>query len=389
MFDCFIIGAGVCGGVIARRLAEEKNKRVLLIEKRDHIAGNLFDWKNEAGILVQKYGPHIFHTNRDDVYQFICRFSEWQDFKLRCAVVMDEKITPSPFNFKTIDLFYSPEKAETIKQALLMEYPGRNKVTIVEMLSSTNPLVKEYADMLFAKDYSLYTAKQWGIPAEQIDISVLQRVPVRLDYEDMYFDDKYECMPVHGFSAFYQSLVTHPNIEIVTKTDGLAYLTLSETERCVTVKGCETLVPVVYTGPIDALLEYRFARLPYRSLHFDFRTLDTPDFQQAPVVAYPQAPGYTRITEFTKLPEQDGHRRTTIAYEYPVPYQQGVTAEPYYPIINRENLACYQEYSREASVFSNLFLCGRLAEYKYYNMDQAIARAFAVYQDVADFIDKK
>lgn len=389
MFDCLVIGAGICGGVIARRLAEEKNLRVLLVEKRSHIAGNLFDKKNEAGILVQEYGPHIFHTSRDDIYDFICRFSDWQPFKLRCAAVIDGKTTPSPFNFKTIDMFYSPEKAEKLKKELVSEYPGRDTVTIVEMLESVNPLVKEYADMLFEKDYSLYTAKQWGIPAEQIDVSVLRRVPVRLDYKDMYFDEKYECLPIDGFTKFYESLVNHPNIEILTETDGIEYLDISKDKKCVAVKVCDKLIPVVYTGPIDALLRYRFSRLPYRSLKFDVQTLDNSDFQQAPVVAYPQAADYTRITEYTKLPVHDGHGKTTVAYEYPIQYKQGESAEPYYPIINEKNVECYREYYREIEDIENLFLCGRLADYKYYNMDQAVERAFAVYREIADYIDNK
>lgn len=389
MFDCLVIGAGICGGVIARRLAEEKNLKVLLVEKRSHIAGNLFDKKNEAGILVQEYGPHIFHTNRDDIYDFICRFSEWQPFKLRCAVVIDGKTTPSPFNFQTIDAFYPPEKAEKLKSELLSEYPKRDAVTIVEMLESKNPIVKEYADMLFAKDYSLYTAKQWGIPADRIDVSVLRRVPVRLDYKDMYFDEKYECLPSGGFTEFYKSLVSHPNIEIRTETDGIEYLNILKDKKCVEVKGCDSLIPVVYTGPIDALLNYRFSHLPYRSLRFDVQTIDCNDFQQAPVVAYPQAADYTRITEYTKLPVHDGHGKTTVAYEYPLPYRQQANAEPYYPIINEENLEAYQKYYREIEDIDNLFLCGRLADYKYYNMDQAVARAFTVYGEIADFIDNK
>ncbi|WFR56311.1 UDP-galactopyranose mutase [Anaerocolumna sp. AGMB13025] len=388
MYDCIIVGAGFCGSVIARKLAEESNKKVLILEKRNHIAGNAYDEFNEYGILIQKYGPHIFHTNSDEVYAFITRYGAWKDYRLNCEVFMDGVYTPSPFNFKTIDTFYPEEYARKLKQNILEEYPNRDKATIVEMLESKNPIVKQYANMLFEKDYSLYTAKQWGIEPSKIDISVLKRVPVRFNYEDRYFDDKYECFPKKGYTNFFENLLNHENITVKTNIDALKEIQIDDKKGKVYINSIETKVPVVFTGAIDELLAYKYGKLPYRSLYFKYETKDLDSFQNAPVVAYPQVPDYTRVTEYTKLPHQDGHGKTTIAYEYPLQYKydSDLEIEPYYPIINDSNFNLYSEYLNHLKDIKSLFLCGRLADYKYYNMDNAIERAFLVYQSIIKYI---
>lgn len=371
-YDFIIAGAGLSGSVFARIMAEQ-GRHILILERRNHIAGNAYDEKNEAGILIHKYGPHIFHTNNEDVYQFVNRFSEWIPFKLKCEVEMCGKSTPSPFNFKTIDQFYEPEKASLIKQSLRVAYPDQEVVTVVELLNSGNALIREYAQMLFDNDYSLYTAKQWGISPSQIDISVLKRVPVRLDYESMYFTDKYECMPAYGYTEFVKNMITHPNITVQTDTDALEYIALKGSS--VVFDGLDVRPDscFVYTGPIDRLFNYKYGELPYRSLRFDYRTLPEDSFQNAPVVAYPQVKDYTRITEYKKLPVQEVPGKTTIAVEYPLQYNLKDSTEPYYPIPTETSSKIYQQYLSDATKYSNLILCGRLAEYKYYNMDQAIA----------------
>lgn len=373
-YNYIIAGAGLSGSIYARILAE-KGYSVLILEKRKTIAGNLFDEKDEHGILVQKYGPHIFHTKDEKVFNFIQRFAKWIPFKLRCEVNMCEKSTPSPFNFKTIDQFYPKDKAELIKQTLLETYPNQNTVTIVELLNSTNNIIREYAQMLFDNDYSLYTAKQWGIPAKDININVLKRVPVRLDYEEMYFTDPYECMPENGFTHFIDSILSHPNITVKTDSDALDFININEDKKQIEFNGIETTedCQFIYTGAIDELFAYCYGQLPYRSLTFKYETLSIDSFQNAPVVAYPQVEGYTRITEYKKLPVQNVSGITTIAYEYPLTFQVGAKAEPYYPIPTETNEKIYSKYKNKAEQISNLVLCGRLAEYKYYNMDQAIA----------------
>lgn len=382
MYDYIVVGAGFCGAVIARKIAEDLNKKVLVIDRRTHIAGNAFDEIDKNGILIQRYGPHIFHTNSDGVYEFINKYGKWNEFKLKCEVVMDGISTPSPFNYSTIDSFYSEEEAQILKDNIFKEYNGRDKATIVEMLESSNPVIKKYADMLFEKDYSLYTAKQWGISPKEIDVSVLKRVPVRFDYENMYFDDKYECMPQGGYTEFFRSLLDNENITVKLGEDVLEHIKINENEQKIYWDSKELNIPVIFTGALDELLGYKYGKLPYRSLEFKYETKDIESFQNAPVVAYPQVEGYTRITEFNKLPIQKSNGKTTIAYEYPTQFNEDNNSENerYYPIINDENYNKYNRYLDSVKDINNLFLCGRLADYKYYNMDNAIERALEVYK---------
>lgn len=370
-YSYLIAGSGLSGSVYARQMAE-KGHKVLVLERRNHIGGNVFDEKDSNGILMHRYGPHIFHTNSDEVYQFITRFAEWEPFKLKCEVEMLGKSTPSPFNFKTIDQFYSLEKAALLKDALKAKYPDRLTVTIVELLNDDNELIREYATFLFENDYSLYTAKQWGIKPSEIDISVLKRVPVRLDYESMYFTDKYECMPKQGYTSFVEKLLSHENIDVELGVDALEKITLSNGQiqygALDVIEDCK----FVYTGPIDRLFGYCYGELPYRSLRFEYKSEEKESLQNAPVVAYPQVPDFTRITEYKKLPVQDVKGKTSYAVEYPLSYKAGSESEPYYPIPTERTADLYVKYKEQSRNYRDLVLCGRLAEYKYYNMDQAI-----------------
>jgi UDP-galactopyranose mutase len=365
-------------------MAEELDKKVLVLEKRSHIAGNAYDERMEDGILVQKYGPHIFHTNNESVYKFITNYGQWIPFTLKCEVLMNGITTPSPFNLQTIDSFYSPEDARNLKNAIKQEYPNNNSITIVELLKSSNKLLQQYARMLFDNDYSPYTAKQWGIEPSEIDISVLNRVPVRFDYTNRYFDDKYECLPEISYTDFFEKLLSHRNIDIQLNTNALDCMRVDTQDYCVYYNNQALDIPVVYTGALDALLEYKYGVLPYRSLRFKYETKDIPSFQNVPVVAHPQAKDFTRITEYTKLPVQTDHIKTIIAYEYPVKVDvnNANSIEPYYPIINESNLSMYDQYAKLIDDIPNLFLCGRLADYKYYNMDNAVVRALEVYEKI-------
>lgn len=371
MFDCLIVGCGFAGSVIARFLAEQCGKKVLILERRDHIAGNMYDFTDENGIRVQKYGPHTFHTNQKELYDYIRKYSKWENYKLICMSQMDGKFTPSPFNFQTIDDFYNPEQASELKKHIKDYYKDASQVTIVEMLKCPDPVIQKYAQFLYDGDFSLYTAKQWGISPLEIDPSIFKRVPVLFSYKTGYFDDAYQVMPTNGFTEFFQNILNHANIEIRLNTDAKPLLNFQNNEILADGKP----VLVVYTGALDELFDFRFGPLPYRSLRFDYQTKQTASFQPAPVIAYPQAQGYTRITEYTKLPAQDAGGVTTIAVEYSLPYKPGVQSEPYYPILTAENTGRYQQYLREAKKIHNLFLCGRLADYQYYNMDQVLDRS--------------
>lgn len=373
--DIVIAGAGFSGSVLARKLAEEQNKKVAIIERREHIAGNMFDKKNEHGIIVQQYGPHIFHTNDENVYSFVKKYGEWKEFILQCKTLIRDSFFVMPFNFEAIDKLYSKEKGATLKIKLKEHYRNQNKVTIVELLESDNPLFKEYAKLLCKEDYAPYTSKQWGISTEEIDVNVLKRVPIRLDYEDRYFDDKYQMMPVEGFTKFFEDLLNHPNIEIHTGKDIREFVSIDPKNRKLVYKNITPDIPFIYTGAVDELLNYQFGKLPYRSLKFEYIHKKIDSFQDVAVVAYPKIGDYTRITEYKKLPIQKIPNITTLAFEYPLQYVHGSKQEPYYPILSQESTAIYQKYLNESRNIEKLYLCGRLADFKYYNMDNAIAKA--------------
>lgn len=369
--DCLVIGCGLCGGVIARELAEQ-GKQVELWERRDHIGGNMFDYVDEHGFLVQKYGPHTFHTTKKALYDYMCRFEQWQNYKLTCGAVWGGKYTPTPFNFTTIDTFFPPEKAETLKEKLKAAFAGRETATVVEVLEHPDPDIRAYAEYLFQNDYAPYTAKQWGVSPSEIDPSVLKRVPLRFSYDEGYFSDPYEAMPLHSFTHFFENLLDHPNIHVKLGVEAMDHLAVKGDKLY--LDGQEFNVPVFYTGALDELFDCIYGRLPYRSLRFEWKYENKGSLQAAPVVAYPQEAGYTRITEFKKLPVQN-KPGTSYALEYPLPYREGEQLEPYYPVLTIQSQEQYAQYLALAEKIPNLVLCGRLADFKYYNMDQALERA--------------
>lgn len=378
-YDYVIVGTGLSGSVIANILAN-KGKKILILEKREHIGGNVYDEYSEStGVLVQKYGPHIFHTNNEIVWNFVSSIVEWVPFEMKCGAYIKDICSPSPFNFKTIDLFFK-EKAGVIKEELKKEYPNRETVTIIELLKSNNIIIKEYADFLFKEDYSLYTAKQWGIPPEKVDIDVLKRVPVRLDYEEKYFTDKYQYMPKNGFSDFIVKLLKNENIKIEKNIDATSIIEFDD--KYIKLKRSDCLnARIIWTGAVDQLFNYCFGLLPYRSLSFEYKIIDSPNYQNYPVVAYPKAIGYTRITDYNQLPIQKKDK-TVIALEYPKQYTIDSFCDPYYPINNLENNDLYKKYFEESKKYKNLFLIGRLANYKYFNMDQVIFNALELCKEL-------
>lgn len=377
-----IVGCGLCGSVIARELAE-KGLQVQILERRNHIGGNMYDYRDSHGILVQKYGPHTFHTKEQHLYEYICRYGEWRPYKLTCGAVWDNQYTPTPFNFTTIDTFYPKEAANRLKGKLLHAFEGKSTATVVEVLQHPDPDIRGYAEFLFQKDYAPYTAKQWGVSPSEIDPSVLKRVPLRFSYDEGYFDDPYQVMPAQSFVNFFENLLNHPNISIQLEKDALALLTVASSGTELLLEGKPISIPVVYTGALDELFACCAGRLPYRSLRFDWEYEEKESIQEAPVVAYPQAPGYTRITEYKKLPHQDV-RGTSYAVEYPLPYLPEQGTEPYYPVLTEDSKQQYEFYRKMALKISNLIPCGRLADFQYYNMDQALARALKVSKEMLE-----
>lgn len=382
MVKFLIIGCGLTGSVIGRELAEAGHN-ITIWDRRNHIGGNMFDYKDLHGINVHKYGPHCFHTNNKKLYDYICRYGQWQEYRILCKAVIDGIDTPSPFNFQTIDDFYGKEEAEKLKAAFCIEYPDREFVTVVEALESNSKIIRDYAQFLFEKDYSLYTAKQWGISPSEIDPSVLKRVPLRLSYKDGYFDDEYQVMPVTTYEDFFKNILNHPNIDVHLGMDALPHLIKDDTNHKILVDGSSEY-EVVFTGALDELFDCRFGKLPYRSLRFEWKYEDIDSFQDAALVAYPQEDGYTRIVEYKKMPKQEIHG-TSYAIEYPIPYVKGENIDPYYPVLTDESMELYDAYKKLASIYTNLITCGRLADFKYYNMDQCLERCLDLVKDLKDF----
>jgi UDP-galactopyranose mutase len=380
-YDLLIAGSGFVGSTVAY-LAASHGKKVLLFEKRAHIGGNMYDY-NLEGIFVHKYGPHVLHTCNAQVEKFLSDLWRWKEFTLKVRSSIKDRLTACPFNFKTIDDFYSAKDAETLKNRLRERYGNVETVPILEMLECDDSIIREYATFLFENDYKPYTAKQWGISPDEIDVSVLRRVPVRLSYIDRYFDDPWQVLPQGGYTAFFNKLLTSPNIEFRLNEDILTHLTLEENGRLL-FDGFNVDMPVLYTGPLDELFGYCLGKLPYRSLRFDFQTLPTESYQETPCVVYPMADAFTRITEYTKLPSQsvEGVRNTVICREYPLAYDSKDGKEPYYPILTKLSQDAAERYKILGKKYKNLYLCGRLADFRYYNMDQAVAKSLDLYESL-------
>ena len=378
-FDCVVVGAGFAGATIANLLAKQ-NKQVLLVEKRDHIGGNAYDYYDVNGVLVHKYGPHIFHTNHQDVFEYLKSFAEFEFYQHRVLGNIDGVLVPIPFNFTSLEKLL-PDQAEELKRILKKEYPDKERVSILDLLNHSNEKIHKFGEYVFEKVFVHYTAKQWGTSIDNIDKSVINRVPVVLGYDDLYFSDKYQYMPKLGFTEIFDQMLKSDNIEILLSTPCNKVLTLKDGK---TYLNCELFNgPIIYTGALDELFEYCYDRLPYRSLNLQFERLDVTYFQPASVVNYPVSEDFTRITEFKYLSNQHIEGKTTILKEYPQKYDANNT--PYYPIQNEDNLNQYGKYKALADSYSNLYLCGRLAEYKYYNMDAVIKKAF----EIADLIIKQ
>lgn len=380
MFDCdaLVIGCGLSGTAIARCLAE-KGKKVIVWDRRNHIGGNMYDYKDEYGILIHQYGPHTFHTKKKYLYDFMCRFSDWIHYELTCGAEIDGKCVPTPFNFSAIDTYYSKSNAESLKKDIQEEFGDREFATVTEVLEAKNEDIRQYAKFLYEKDYSLYTAKQWGVSAEEIDPSVLKRVPLCFSYEEGYFDDEFQVMPVETYTKLFNNMLNHSKIEVELEVEALDRITIKNNE--IYVDGKKTTIPIIYTGALDELFNQEYGILPYRSLRFEWKHEEIDSKQKYPVVAYPQAEGFTRITEYKKLPVQEV-KGTTYAIEYPLPYKSGEKNEPYYPVLTEESQKIYAKYKEKADKISNLYCCGRLADFKYYNMDQALERALEVAEGI-------
>lgn len=378
MKDVIIIGAGFAGATVANVLAN-KGKDVLIIDKRDHIGGNAYDYMEED-ILIHKYGPHIFHTNSKEVFDYLSNFTEWYKYEHKVLGHVDNKLVPIPFNFKSIEECL-PEKAEKLIELLKKDYGEGKKVPIMELLSNENEDIRYLANYIYEHVFKYYTMKQWDMKVEELDSAVSARVPVNTSYDDRYFNDTYQYMPKEGYTKLIEKMLDNEHIEVLLNTNVTNILKLDD--GTIYYNGVPFTGDVYYTGALDELFDYKHGELPYRSLDLILERLNRT-FQNAATENYPENDvKFTRITEYKHFMEDEPKGVTYIHTEYSFPYKRNgeVGNVPYYPIIKDENQALYETYVKEASKYPKLHLIGRLAEYKYYNMDVIVLKALEMCKD--------
>ncbi|MDQ2840274.1 MAG: UDP-galactopyranose mutase [Acidobacteriota bacterium] len=362
MFDYLVVGAGFAGAVTAERLARQFDKKVLLIDRRKHIAGNAYDHLNKDGLLVHRYGPHIFHTNSAQVFEYLSQFTPWRSYEHRVLASVEGKLVPVPINMDTVNLLY--DLKFTSEQDVAEFFASRAEAKPA-IRTSEDVVVSKVGRDLYEKLFRNYTRKQWGKDPSELDALVTARIPVRTNRDGRYFTDLYQAMPRHGFSRMFENMLDHSNIEVQLGCD---YADVAKR-----VKFRE----MIYTGPVDEFFDFRFGKLPYRSLRFKHETVDREHFQPVAVVNYPNEHAFTRITEFKYLTGQT-HRKTSIVYEYPA--SEG---DPYYPVPTQENASLYKKYAELAATYPRVHFVGRLATYRYYNMDQVVAQALTLCKQLA------
>ncbi len=376
MYDSIVIGAGIAGSVTARQLAEKGNQKVLVVEKRDHIGGNCYDRPDDYGILVHEYGPHIFHTNMEDVFAFLSGFTEWNLYENGHQVVANVggRLIPVPFNLNTLHMVYEKDLADTLEKKLIDAYGEGSRVPIMKLRENPDPQIQAIAQYVYENVFLKYTMKQWGQTPEEISPEVTGRVPVLVSYDNRYFQDKYQGVPADSFTAMFARMLDHENITVRTGTDAKEILEFGEQKIC--LDGQEFHGDVVFTGALDELYDCRYGRLPYRSLRFAFEHLEQDDFQDGhSVVNYTVSEDFTRITEFKYLTGQKDADGTTIIREYPFAYTGAQGEIPYYAIMNPQNQALYLKFKALADRLPKMHLLGRLAEYQYYNIDVMTKKA--------------
>jgi UDP-galactopyranose mutase len=359
-YDVMVVGAGFAGAVMAERLARDGGKRVLVVDRRPHVAGNAFDRLDDAGVLIHQYGPHIFHTNSADVFDYLSRFTEWRPYEHRVLASVDGKLVPMPINRTTLNLLYGLD-LQTEADAAAFLAARAEPVDVVE--TSADVVISAIGRDLYETFFQGYTRKQWGMDPSELDKSVTSRVPTRTNTDDRYFTDKFQAMPLEGYTRMFERMLDHPNIDLLLGVDYRE------------VRDAYPHKHLVFTGPIDEYFDHRYGKLPYRSLQFRHETLDVDQHQPVAVVNHPsEAVPYTRVTEYKHLTGQSAER-TSITYEYP-----SAEGDPYYPIPRPENQALFKRYEALALAQPDVSFVGRLATYKYYNMDQVVGQALATYR---------
>jgi UDP-galactopyranose mutase len=362
-YDYLIVGAGFAGSVIAERLAAGLNKKVLLIDRREHIGGNAYDHLDAAGVMVHRYGPHIFHTNAQRIVDYLSQFTEWRAYEHRVLAQVDEHRVPIPINLTTLNTLYGLSMTSEQAEVFLAE----RAEPVSAIRTSEDVVINQIGRELYEKFFRGYTRKQWGLDPSDLDKSVTSRIPTRTNEDDRYFTDTFQMMPRDGYTRMFEQMLDHPKIDILLETDFKA------------VRESIAHQHLIYCGPIDEYFDFRFGRLPYRSLRFQHETVQQTEYQPVAVVNFPdQSVPYTRITEYKHLTGQT-HPVTSISYEFPCD-----DGDPYYPVPRPENAELYKRYKALADETANVTFLGRLGTYKYYNMDQVVGQALALYQRIEE-----
>lgn len=356
-YDTLIVGAGFAGSTLAERLASQGGHRVLVLDRRMHVGGNAYDERDAHGILVHRYGPHIFHTNSQDVFAYLSRFTAWRPYEHRVLTSVDGKLLAMPINLDTVNSYFGL----TLTSQEMERYLADLSEPVAMVRTSEDVVVSRVGRELYEKFFQGYTRKQWGLDPSELDASVTARVPTRTSTDDRYFTDKFQAMPLHGYTALFERMLDCPGVTVML---GVDFRELGSAIR---------YDQLVFTGPIDQYFDYCYGSLSYRSLRFEHKTLRRERFQGVAVVNYPNDHAYTRITEYKHLTGQR-HAHTSISYEY-----AQAEGEPYYPTPRPANAQLYARYKMRADVLPNVHFVGRLATYKYYNMDQVVAQALATY----------
>lgn len=359
-YDWLIVGAGFAGSVLAERLANKAGQKVLLIDRRDHFGGNAYDFVNEDGILIHRYGPHIFHTNSAEIFEYLSQFTEWHHYEHRVLAEVDGQLLPIPINLDTINRLYGLNLTEEE----LVEWYASRAEPIDEIRTSEDVVVAKVGRELYEKFFRGYTRKQWGIDPSELDRSVTARIPTRTNRDDRYFTDKFQAMPRRGYTEMFARMLASNNITI--------RLNLNFADLPPDVRYSR----LIFTGPIDEYFNFQYGKLPYRSLRFVHKTFDIENYQPVGTVNYPQRESYTRITEYKHITGQ-AHPKTSVTYEYPE-----ASGDPYYPIPREANTALYKKYEGLAAQAEGVWFVGRLATYRYYNMDQVIGQALATFRRI-------
>lgn len=364
--DVLIVGAGLAGSILAERIASQLDRRVIIIDKRFHIGGNCYDFRQDDGVLIHKYGPHIFHTSNLKQFEYISRFTEWNKYFHTVLGFVDGKLVPVPFNFNSLYALFPLKFAQKLEEKLISKFGFGIKIPILKMKEDPDDDIRFLADYVYRNVFLNYTTKQWGLTPEELDPTVTSRIPVFLSRDDRYFQDTYQGIPKEGYTKIFERMLNHPNIKVLLNTD------FAEVKDEIKYKY------LIYTGAIDEFFDYKFGELPYRSLRFDFQKFHLHQYQLVAQVNYPNNNQYTRITEFKHfLPYNTPS--TTVAFEYPEQFQLGLN-ERFYPVPRSENRAIYEKYLELANqISSNTLFVGRLAEYRYYNMNEVVGVALMMF----------